>query len=486
MSKNETTRRLFDPLTALCPLDGRYSQVADELSDIFSEYALIKHRVYVEVSWLKFWLGDYALPELACAQIEEFGGVNQVGAFLDNIHEQFSYDDAKLVKDIERTTNHDVKACELFVAKKLENAGLGTLRSFVHICCTSEDITNLAYGLMLIQGKELICKKVHRVLFALRELAAEEAHTAMLSHTHGQPATPTTFGKEMSIFYFRLKLQRENFKDVKVYGKFNGASGNYVAALSAFPHKQWGSISNDFICSLHPDLHPLFYTTQIEPHDYIARLLNELKLMMQIIRDLDQDMWSYISREYLTQKVVATEVGSSTMPHKVNPITFENSESNIKLLTGLCNAIADELPRSRMQRDLSDSSLLRNLGMVFGYAVQVLDQTYKGLKRIEVNHTVVMRDLCRHPEVYAEAIQTVLRARGVTDAYDRLKEFTRGKDVSREMLIHFIGEQPELSDDDYNHLFDLIKYPSEYIGLSEKLANAAIDYIDIGEGASRL
>ena len=482
MSKITTDQALM----ALSPLDGRYSHVADSLSGIFSEYALIKNRVFVEIKWLEklFGLLDYSIEQNTAQskQIEEFGGINKVKTFLEQVLADFSLEDAKTVKEIEQTTNHDVKACELFVAQKLVEAKLDTLQGLIHICCTSEDVTNLAYALMLIEGKTMIVKKFEAILSTLRKLTIDEADTHMLSHTHGQAATPTTFGKEMGVFLSRLETQLAYFKSVEILGKFNGASGNYAAGAFAFPLFRWGYISTTFISSLHPDIHPVLYTTQIEPHDYISRLLNELKLAMQIIRDLDQDMWSYISRGYLTQKFISSEVGSSTMPHKVNPITFENSESNIKLLTGLCNALADELPRSRMQRDLSDSSLLRNLGLVFGYATQAIEQTHKGLNIIEVNKTVMHADIAQHVEIYTEAVQTILRARGVTNAYERLKKFARGQNITYDTLFQFLLEQPELPMEDIDRIFELV-YTGDYVGFSKNLALAAAGQIDIGEGA---
>lgn len=475
MDQNDKEARIH-ALTALGPLDGRYYNIANLLSNTFSEYALIKYRIYVEVKWLIFLVNEDSIPltHSALSQIKDFGGTEALTNFLEDIATNFSIEDAMRVKEIESVTNHDVKACELFVAEKLTAGNLETLKCYVHIYCTSEDITNLAYALMLVSGKQIIVEKINLVLSKLRELAYQYASTPMLSHTHGQPATPTTFGKEMGVYYARLETQLKYFEGVEIYGKFNGASGNYAAGVIASPNAPWVSISERFIQSLHPDIKPNLFTTQIEPHDYISRLLNDLKLAMQIIRDLDSDMWSYIRCDYLHQKVVPTEVGSSTMPHKVNPITFENSAGNIKILTGICNSLADELPRSRMQRDLSDSSLLRNLGPVFGHATQALLQTSKGLDKIEVDEDVMSKDIDMHPAVYAEAIQTMLRIQGVSDAYDRLKDYTRGKPITRRQLTDFIYDQPELPYSTCIDLQDALYQANGYIGLSPALALAAI------------
>lgn len=455
-------RRIWQ-LTALSPMDGRYHQIAEELSGIFSEYALIKWRVHVEARWLGYQIEQlhWVNTDEATREIEALGGETKVADCLNLIASNFSPEDAMAVKDIEAVTNHDVKACELWLAEWLQAHNLGSLRSFVHLGLTSEDVNSMAYAHMLSDGRELLVSELDDLMNDLKKLALEYAHTPMLAHTHGQPASPTTFGKEMAVYALRFGRQTDCLKNIAIYGKFSGATGTNAAFRVMT--QEVNSISTDFIdCDYEHGIWDADVTTQIEPHDYIARLLNDIKLAGQIIRDLDLDMWTYISMEYLGQKAVAGEVGSSTMPHKVNPITFENSEANIKALAGLCNALADELPRSRLQRDLSDSSLLRNLGLIFGYAMQAIRQTRKGLSKITVNKDKMLADLEAHPEVLAEPIQTALRKRGVADAYDRLKHLTRGHTVTLTELHQFILDQPELTDGDKKYLVGLT--PANYIG----------------------
>ncbi len=446
---------------ALGPLDGRYSQIGKKLAPYFSEYALVKNRVKVEVMWLKFLL-------------ENVNGSDILDAFdMDRlpeilaIYENFSDSSFVRVKEIEAVTNHDVKSVELFVAEKLKEMGMNSLISFVHIGCTSEDITNPSYSNMISTAlKEVWIPAAEKLIDSISNIAIEHADTAMLAHTHGQPATPTTVGKELTVYAYRLRKSLENVKSIKTRAKFNGATGNYAAISVAFPNENWTVLSKLFIEEyLGLDFNPV--TTQIESHDYICHILDGIRHFNNVLRDFDLDMWLYISMDYFKQIAVKTEVGSSTMPHKVNPIRFENSEANIKIGNGICSVLSDELPRSRMQRDLSDSSLQRNIGLAFGYSLQAIEQTIGGLKKVAVNDSKISADLDSKWEVLAEPIQTVLRKYGIPDAYNQLKELTRGKNISKEAIQEFIKTLDVLSDEDRKTLLELT--PSSYIGLATKI-----------------
>ena len=446
---------------ALGPLDGRYSQIGEKLAPYFSEYALVKNRVKVEVFWLKFLL-------------ENVNGSDILDAFdIDRLPEimaiytNFSDDSYVRVKEIESVTNHDVKSVELFVAEKLKEMGMDSLISFVHIGCTSEDITNPSYANMISSAlRDVWIPAAEQLIEKISELAINNANTAMLAHTHGQPATPTTVGKEMMVYVYRLKESLENIKSIKVRAKFNGATGNYAAISVAFPNENWPVLAKCFIEEyLGLEFNPV--TTQIESHDYICHILDGIRHFNNVLRDFDLDMWLYISLEYFKQIPVKTEVGSSTMPHKVNPIRFENSEANIKIGNGICSVLSDELPRSRMQRDLSDSSLQRNIGLAVGYSLQSILQTIGGLKKVEVNEDKISADLDSKWEVLAEPIQTVLRKYGIPDAYNQLKELTRGKNISKESIREFIESLDIISAEDKKTLLDLT--PSTYIGLASQI-----------------
>ena len=446
---------------ALGPLDGRYSQIGEKLAPYFSEYALVKNRVKVEVFWLKFLL-------------ENVNGSDILDAFdIDRLPEimaiytNFSDDSYVRVKEIESVTNHDVKSVELFVAEKLKEMGMDSLISFVHIGCTSEDITNPSYANMISSAlRDVWIPAAEQLIEKISELAINNANTAMLAHTHGQPATPTTVGKEMMVYVYRLKESLENIKSIKVRAKFNGATGNYAAISVAFPNENWPVLAKCFIEEyLGLEFNPV--TTQIESHDYICHILDGIRHFNNVLRDFDLDMWLYISLEYFKQIPVKTEVGSSTMPHKVNPIRFENSEANIKIGNGICSVLSDELPRSRMQRDLSDSSLQRNIGLAVGYSLQSILQTIGGLKKVEVNEDKISADLDSKWEVLAEPIQTVLRKYGIPDAYNQLKELTRGKNISKESIGEFIESLDIISAEDKKTLLDLT--PSTYIGLASQI-----------------
>ena len=446
---------------ALGPLDGRYSQIGKKLAPYFSEYALVKNRVKVEVMWLKF-----LLENVNGSDILDAFDMDRLSEILA-IYENFSDSSFVRIKEIEAVTNHDVKSVELFVAEKLKEMEMNSLISFVHIGCTSEDITNPSYSNMISTAlKEVWIPAAEKLIDSISNIAIEHADTAMLAHTHGQPATPTTVGKELTVYAYRLKKSLENVKSIKTRAKFNGATGNYAAISVAFPKENWSVLSKLFIEEyLGLDFNPV--TTQIESHDYICHILDGIRHFNNVLRDFDLDMWLYISMDYFKQIAVKTEVGSSTMPHKVNPIRFENSEANIKIGNGICSVLSDELPRSRMQRDLSDSSLQRNIGLAFGYSLQAIEQTIGGLKKVAVNDAKISADLDSKWEVLAEPIQTILRKYGIPDAYNQLKELTRGKDVSKEAIHEFIKTLDVLSDEDRRTLLELT--PSSYIGLATKI-----------------
>ena len=446
---------------ALGPLDGRYSQIGEKLAPYFSEYALVKNRVKVEVFWLKFLLENVNGSDILDAF--DFDRLPEIMA----IYTEFSDTSYMRVKEIESVTNHDVKSVELFVAEKLREIGLDSLVSFVHIGCTSEDITNPSYANMISTAiLEVWGPAAERLIDKISEIAIDYANTAMLAHTHGQPATPTTIGKEMAVYSYRLKKSLDNIKSIKACAKFNGATGNYAAISVAFPNENWPVLAKCFIEEyLGLEFNPV--TTQIESHDYVCHILDGIRHFNNVLRDFDLDMWLYISMEYFKQIAVKTEVGSSTMPHKVNPIRFENSEANIKISNGICSVLSDELPRSRMQRDLSDSSLQRNIGLAFGYSLQAIEQTIGGLKKVAVNTDKISSDLDSKWEVLGEPIQTVLRKYGIPDAYNQLKELTRGKDISKEAIQEFIKSLDVISEEDKSRLLALT--PSSYIGLAGKI-----------------
>lgn len=453
--------RISAEYLALCPLDGRYAKIGKKLASYFSEYALVKNRVKVEVNWLKFLLENVEekniLNNFDMDRLPEIMG----------IYEEFSDTSFMRVKEIESVTNHDVKAVELFVAERLKDMEMDELVSFVHIGCTSEDITNPAYSNMIKTAlQEVWIPEAEKLIDAISEIAITHANTAMLAHTHGQPATPTTVGKELMVYVYRLRNSLEIIKSTKTYAKFNGATGNYAAISVAFPNENWPVLSRIFIENyLGLNFNPV--TTQIENHDYICHITDAIRNFNNILLDFDLDMWLYISMEYFKQIPVKTEVGSSTMPHKVNPIRFENSEANIDMSNAIFMALSNKLPRSRMQRDLSDSSSQRNIGMAFGYSLQAIEQTIGGLKKVAVNEEKISSDLDSKWEVLAEPIQTVLRKYGIPDAYNQLKELTRGKNISKEAIQKFIKSLDMLSDEDKNTLLKLT--PATYVGLAAKI-----------------
>ena len=450
----------FECLT-LCPLDGRYSGIKDVLGEYFSEYALVKYRVFVEIQWLKFLIENVESDILAKFDVKDIDKLTAISS-------EFNYDSFARIKEIENTTRHDVKAVEYFIDEKLEALGFGYLQSFVHIGCTSEDINNTSYGCMLKYGlKDVWLPKAKEFAALIDKWADEHSEDAMLAHTHGQPATPTTIGKEFKVYAYRFLSSIENIESIKIKAKFNGATGNYSAILTAFPDIDWQTMAKKFVEEyLGLTFNPL--TTQIESHDYTCHILDGIRHFNNVLVDFDVDMWLYISMEYFKQIPVKGEVGSSTMPHKVNPIRFENSEANIDMSNNICVALSNKLPKSRMQRDLSDSSSQRNLGLAFGYSLQAINETTNGLAKCVVNKEKLAYDLNEKWEVLAEPIQTMLRKYGVPDAYDTLKALTRGKSISKEDILKFAESLDILSDQDRQTLIDMT--PASYIGLANILA----------------
>lgn len=455
----------FECLT-LCPLDGRYSGVKDTLGEYFSEYALVKYRVFVEIQWLKFLIENVESDVLAKFDLQDMDK-------LTTISSEFNYDSFARIKEIENTTRHDVKAVEYFIDEKVDALGFGYLQSFVHIGCTSEDINNTSYACMLKYGlKDVWLPKAKEFAAIIDKWAEEHSNDAMLAHTHGQPATPTTIGKEFKVYAYRFLSSIENVEAVKIKAKFNGATGNYSAILTAFPNEDWQVLAKKFVEEyLGLTFNPL--TTQIESHDYTCHILDGIRHFNNVLVDFDVDMWLYISMEYFKQIPVKGEVGSSTMPHKVNPIRFENSEANIDMSNNICIALSNKLPKSRMQRDLSDSSSQRNLGLAFGYSLQAINETMNGLAKCVVNKDKLASDLNEKWEVLAEPIQTMLRKYGVPDAYDTLKALTRGKSISKEDILKFAESLDILSDQDRQTLVDMT--PASYIGLAKELAKIELN-----------
>lgn len=452
-------------VTALSPLDGRYQTQTEALAAEFSEWALMKYRVGVEVEWLLLMSERPDLPAVRSFTDDETRFLRRIVAEFDPAH-------AERVKAIERTTRHDVKAVEYYLAERLQDTSLADVRPFLHFGCTSEDINNLAHGQMLRHGLEGHWLPLARQLAErVGALAEATKDVPMLSRTHGQPATPTTLGKEMAVFVRRWRRQIRQIEQIEYLGKFNGAVGCYNAHVGAYPDAPWEEISRQLVERLGLTWNPL--TTQIEPHDYIAELLHGLMRFNTITLGFDQDVWTYISRGIFRQKVVAGEVGSSTMPHKVNPINFENSEANLGVSNALAGHLATKLPVSRLQRDLTDSSALRNLGSVVGYSMLALQSTLQGLAKLEVDHGVLQRDLDQNWEVLAEPIQTVLRREGDPQAYERLKAFSRGTALTQADVRDFI-QSLGLPAEDEKRLLALT--PATYIGLAPEL----VRHIDEG------
>lgn len=422
----------LSPLTAISPIDGRYGDKVAGLRSIFSEYGLIRHRALVEIRWLQALAAHPAIKEVPALSEHADKVLNQI---IDN----FNVDDAQRVKNIERTTNHDVKAIEYFLKEKTAgNTELKTIAEFIHFACTSEDINNLAYALMLREARaQVLLPLMDELIDTITALAHQYASQAMLSRTHGQSASPTTLGKEMANVAHRLKRQREQLAAVILMGKMNGATGNYNAHLAAYPDIDWPALSSQFITQLGLEHNP--YTTQIEPHDYIAEFFDVCARFNTILIDFCRDVWGYISLGYFTQKTVAGEVGSSTMPHKVNPIDFENAEGNLGYANAVFHHLGAKLPVSRWQRDLSDSTVLRNIGVGIAHSVIAFQSCLKGITKLECNSTNIEADLDQAWEVLAEPIQTVMRRYGIESPYEKLKELTRGQTVNREVFQDLIN-----------------------------------------------
>ncbi len=441
-------------LTAVSPIDGRYGSRTESLREVFSEFGLIKRRVLVEVRWLQCLAAHEGIPEVP--------GLSRAATrALNNIAEKFSEVDARRIKDIEATTNHDVKAVEYFIKERFDgNRELKAIAEFVHFACTSEDINNLAHALMLRDGLHTVLLPVMQsIATKLTDLAHDSAAAAMLSRTHGQTASPTTMGKEIANVVARLRRQLEQLQRIEFLGKINGAVGNYNAHLAAYPEVDWQANAEAFVTSLGLAWNP--YTTQIEPHDYMAELFDALARFNTILVDFNRDIWGYISLGYFKQKTVAGEVGSSTMPHKVNPIDFENSEGNLGLANAVLQHMAAKLPVSRWQRDLTDSTVLRNMGVGAAYSLIAYESALKGIGKLELNAARLAEDLDNSWEVLAEPIQTVMRRYGIEKPYEKLKELTRGQAMSARLIQDFVSRL-ELPEEARSELLALT--PAGYIG----------------------
>ncbi len=446
-------------LTAISPIDGRYADKVTELRPIFSEYGLIRFRVTVEVRWLQALAAHSGISEVAEMNAASTQRLNDIVA-------TFSEADAQRVKDIEKTTNHDVKAVEYFLKEKIAGSTeLEKISEFFHFACTSEDINNLSYALMLQEGREVITAQMAECIGAIKTLAADTADQPMLSRTHGQPASPTTTGKEFANVVARMQRQKAQFENIELLGKINGAVGNYNAHSIAYPEIDWAELARNFVESL--GLQWNAYTIQIEPHDYMAEFFHALLRFNTILLDFDRDVWGYISLGYFRQKTVAGEIGSSTMPHKVNPIDFENSEGNLGLANALFSHLSEKLPVSRWQRDLTDSTVLRNIGVGIAHTSIAIQASLKGIAKLQINPEIIENDLNNNWEVLAEPIQTVMRRYGIEKPYEKLKELTRGQRISHREIRDFI-DSLDIPDDAKNRLLKLA--PRDYTGYAKKLA----------------
>ena len=449
-------------LTAVSPVDGRYGSKTATLREIFSEYGLLKYRTIVEIRWLQKLAATAEITE-----VPAFSG--QANDFLNDLAENFSESDANRIKEIERTTNHDVKAVEYFLKEKVaEVPELHAVNEFIHFACTSEDINNTSHALMLKEARDsVILPEMLKLIDALKSLAEEYRDIPLLSRTHGQPASPSTMGKEMANVVYRMQRQYNQVANTEILAKINGAVGNYNAHLSAYPQIDWHQFSKEFITeSLEVSWNP--YTTQIEPHDYIAELFDAIARFNTILIDFDRDIWGYIALGHFKQKTIAGEIGSSTMPHKVNPIDFENSEGNLGLANAVFSHLSQKLPISRWQRDLTDSTVLRNLGVGVGYTIIAYTSTLKGISKLEVNREALLAELDQNWEVLAEPIQTVMRRYGIEKPYEKLKELTRGKRVDGVAMYHFI-ENLELPQHEKERLQQMT--PANYIGEAVSLTD---------------
>ena len=452
----------FNALTALSPLDGRYQSKTDALRPIFSEYGLLRFRVTVEVRWLQKLAETTAIQEVPLLSKKAID-------YLNDIIANFDVQDAQRIKEIEATTNHDVKAVEYFLKEKCQALPeLAAISEFIHFACTSEDINNLSHALMLKTAREeFILPEWKKLINEISKLAEAYKTIPLLSRTHGQPASPTTVGKEMVNVAYRLQRQYQQLQKAEILGKINGAVGNYNAHLSAYPNVDWHLFSQQFVQSLGIDWNP--YTTQIEPHDYIAEIFDCIVRFNTIIIDFNRDLWGYIALNHFKQKTIAGEIGSSTMPHKVNPIDFENSEGNLGIANALMTHLAQKLPISRWQRDLTDSTVLRNLGVGLGYCAIAYASTLKGISKLEVNEAHLLAELNQNWEVLAEPIQTVMRRYGIEKPYEKLKELTRGKRVDQQTMQQFI-DGLAIPEEEKARLKQLT--PATYIGAAIQLVEA--------------
>lgn len=456
-------------LTAISPLDGRYASKCDALRPYLSEFGLIHARVTVEIRWLQALANHTQIKELPAFSDDTLAHLNAIVA-------NFNQDNAVRIKEIERTTNHDVKAVEYFLKEQIadinELTGAG---EFIHFACTSEDINNLSYALMLKSARDVLAVSMQKIVDEIATLANKYADTPMLSRTHGQTASPTTLGKEMANVAYRLHRQLKQFNSVELLGKINGAVGNYNAHLSAYPDIDWGKHAQNFVESLGLTFNP--YTTQIEPHDYMAELFDALRRFNTILIDFNRDVWGYISLGYFKQKLKEGEVGSSTMPHKVNPIDFENSEGNLGLANAVLSHLGEKLPISRWQRDLTDSTVLRNIGVGFAQSLIAFEACLKGMGKLEINENRLAEDLDNAQEVLAEPIQTVMRRYNVEKPYEKLKALTRGQAMTRQMMVDFVNGD-ELSAVPTAERERLAKLtPATYIGNADSQAKALQDYL---------
>ncbi len=451
----------FDSLTAISPIDGRYAGKCTELTEVFSEYGLIKRRILVECTWLEALCDAKEIRECKSLSAAERKRLRALAA-------NVSLADAQRVKEIEKTTNHDVKAIEYFLKEKVKGTSLESRSEFIHFACTSEDINNMSHALMLRDGKAVLRGAMDEMTAKIAAMAKASAKVPMLAHTHGQPASPTTVGKELAVVSARLRRQAAEIDRLVMPAKMNGAVGNFNAHLSAYPEVDWEKLSRSVIESL--GLRQNRLTTQIESHDGIAELFDAIQRWNSVLLDFDRDVWMYVSMGYFKQRTVKGEIGSSTMPHKVNPIDFENSEGNLGLANAVMGFMARKLPVSRMQRDLTDSTTLRNMGVGFGYTLIAIRSTIKGLGKLELNEARLADDLDHNWEVLAEPIQTVMRKVGMDHPYERLKELTRGRRVTAEIMRDFIAALP-LPEADKKRLLKMT--PATYVGLAAKLARLA-------------
>lgn len=445
-------------INALTALDGRYAGLTTELADIFSEYGLIKHRVFVEIEWLKFILSDLKLGQIDNVNIEK----------LDDITKSFCTEDARKIKEIERKTNHDVKAVEYFIKDKLDSSGLSDIKEWVHFACTSDDINNTSYALMLKKGKAVAGDLLQQLIQDIEQKALQYKSVPMMSRTHGQPATPTTVGKEFINFAWRISQEKEIIDQCRVQAKMNGATGNFNAHYFVYPEINWIEASQRFI-SKHLGLEPILFTTQVNPNHSIAFVLHSMVRVAAVIIDLDRDLWGYISLGYFKQRIKEGETGSSTMPHKVNPIDFENSEGNMGLAISMMEHLCVKLQKSRFQRDLSDSTVLRSLGSVFGYFAIGVKNSLKGLSKIDLNSKAIQKDLDNNQELLAEPFQTAMRVFGEENPYERLKALTRGHKITKKDLEAFVDDLENMPAD-FKKRMKLLS-PETYVGLAEKLVD---------------